>query len=92
MELNGHSYNNVFFGVPLGSIVGPHFFLSDANDLSKVSALVDSVLFSDDINLFVSWKDPNVVWLSAKTKFMVLKPRMKMQQLYLQVCMNQQVE
>ena len=42
-------------------ILGPLFFLIYVNDLSKVSELVDLVLYADDTNLFVSHKDPNIL-------------------------------
>ena len=59
VEYNGHrSLPRVIrCGVPQGSILGPLFFIIYFNDLCDASRL-ESILFADDTNLFISEKDP----------------------------------
>ena len=60
VEYNGlrSTPHKIRCGVPQGSILGPLFFLLYINDLSNASNL-DSILFADDTNLFISHKDPD---------------------------------
>ena len=61
VEYNGHRSlrNEISCGVPLGSILGPLFFLLYINDINNVSNLLNLILFADDTNVFMSHKDPN---------------------------------
>ena len=59
VEYNGHrSLSEVGpCGVPRDSILGPLFFIIYVIDLGDASQL-ESILFPDDTNLFISEKDP----------------------------------
>ena len=59
VEYNGHrSLSEVIpCGVPRGSILGPLFFIIYVIDLGDASRL-ESILFPDGTNLFISEKDP----------------------------------
>ena len=61
VEYNGHRSlrNEISCGVPLGSFLGPLFFLLYINDINNVSNLLNLILFADDTNVFMSHKDPN---------------------------------
>ena len=58
---NGHRSlrNEIFCGVPQGSILGPLFFLLYINDINNASNLLNLILFADDTNVFMSHKDLN---------------------------------
>ena len=51
------SYKEILCGVPLGSVLGPLFFLIYINDICHLSNLYYLALFADDTNLFFSQND-----------------------------------
>ena len=43
----------VLHGVPQGSMLGPLFYIIYANDFSKVSKLLFTIMFADDTSVFI---------------------------------------
>ena len=59
VEYNCHvsSRNNISCGVPQGSILGPLFVLLYINDINNASKVLQLILFTEDTNVFLSYKD-----------------------------------
>ena len=61
VEYNGHRSlrNEISFGYPRGSILGPLFFLLYINDINNASNILNQILLADDPNVFMPHKDLN---------------------------------
>ena len=44
---------DVLHGVPQGSILGPWFYIIYANDFSRASSLLFTIMFADDTSVFI---------------------------------------
>ena len=55
VSLNGinSETENIVYGVPQGSVLGPLLFLIDVNDISNINPKLKIKLFADDTNMFL---------------------------------------
>ena len=71
VEFNGHhsSRMELSCGVPQGFIFGPRplFFLLYIKDINNASSLLNLILFADDINVFMSYKDTGLSFQYVKS-------------------------
>ena len=56
-ELSYSRYENVSFGVPQGSCLGPLLFLISCNDLPSTLSYCKAILFADDTTIYKSHKN-----------------------------------
>ena len=67
VEMDGKrsSNQNIYCGVPQGSILGPLLYLIYVNDISK-SCKCNILSFADDTTIYLSNSDLNVLYTEAK--------------------------
>ena len=58
-DTSSTSYKSITYGIPQGSILGPLLFLIYINNLHEASNILDSIMFTDDKNLFYSLQNIN---------------------------------
>ena len=69
---NKTQFEKITCGVPQGSILGPLLFLIYVNDLSKVSSLLEVIMFADDTNLFINGKNIQTIFKTMNNELIKL--------------------
>ena len=79
------NYFHLTCGLPQCSILGPLLFLVYISDILNVSALVDFLMFADDINLFISNHSLESLSVTANTVLAKLAKWFRLNKLSLNV-------
>ena len=60
---DGHtsSQRNMYLGVPQGSVLGPILFLIYINDITNIFHKAETILFADDMTLYITGPNPETL-------------------------------
>lgn len=59
------------YGIPQGSVLGPILFLMYVNDLANIFTNIKTILFADDATLYITGKDPSDIIDIANTELKI---------------------
>ena len=85
VSIDGHEsgFAVIKCGVPQGSILGPVLFLLYINDLGYASKILQSVMFADDTNMFLTGKSIDAIEAQFNSELVVINEWFKTNRLSL---------
>lgn len=72
MQNQRSNLEDIHYGVPQGSILGPLLFILYINDITTASDHFQYILFADDTNLFLTHKDNDQLFTIANAELKVI--------------------
>lgn len=82
---------NIYYGVPQGSVLGPLLFILYTNDLPNTLSNSKAILFADDTTIYYSNKDIKTLYTNINKDLIVLNDWFKTNKLSLNVSKTQYI-